>query len=160
MASKTLAIFAAAIAALLVATPAFADSMRANVAFNNGIGKKTADQPTNGVKVAYQVTLKGGALDGCTVDIVESLYGRDEGNWGIFDIAGDVTCKGGGFAYNTSGAWDGKGFHAAGAIKDGSGTGDYKGMAGRVVQLNAGSAKAADGTFDISYELVVDKADN
>ncbi len=160
MTTRTLLTSAAAVAILLAATAASAQGMRANVAFNNGMAQKTADQPPNGVKVAYKVTLKGGTLDGCTVDIVESLYGRDEGKWGIFDIAGDVTCKGGGFAYTTSGAWDGNGFHAAGAIKDGSGTGDYKGRAGRIVQLNGGSTKAADGTFDISYELVVDKADN
>jgi hypothetical protein len=26
--------------------------------------------------------LQGGDLDGCAVDVVEQLYGRDEGAWG------------------------------------------------------------------------------
>ena len=36
---------------------------------------------------------------------------------------GNVNCAGGGFSYISSGTWDGNGFHAAGLIKDGSGTG-------------------------------------
>ena len=151
----------AAIAVLMAITPASAEALRANVAFNNGIGEKTADQPENGVTVAYQITLQGGQLDGCTVDIVESLYGRDEGSWGIFDIAGEVSCAGGGFAYTSSGAWDGNGFHASGNIKDGSGSGDYEGIAGRIAQIGGGASAAAagDDTFDISYEFIVDKVD-
>lgn len=149
-----------AIVALMTVTPASAEALRTNVAFNTGIGEKTADQPANGVKVAYQITLKGGALNGCTVDVVESLYGRDEGSWGVFDISGDVGCASGGFAYTSSGAWDGKGFHASGGVKDGSGSGDFEGIAGRIAQLGGAGADAGDGTFDISYELVVDKADN
>ena len=128
----------AAIAAMIAATPASADTLKSGVAFNNGIGKKTATQPADGVEVAYQITLQGGDLDGCTVDVVEQLYGRDEGGWGIFDIAGDVKCDSGNFSYTSSGAWDGKGFHAAGDIKDGSGSGDFKGVSGRVAQLAAG----------------------
>ncbi len=161
MSTRDLLTSAVAIVALLTVTPASADALRSNVAFNTGIRENTADQPANGVKVAYQVALKGGDLDGCTVDIVEALYGRDEGSWGIFDIAGDVTCAGGGFAYTSAGAWDGNGFHAAGDIKDGSGSGDFEGIAGRIAQLGgAAAAAAADGTLDISYELVVDRADN
>jgi hypothetical protein len=95
-------------------------------------------------------------LDGCTVDIVEALYGRDEGAWGIFDIAGDVKCDRGAFAYTSSGAWDGNGFHAAGDIEDGSGSGDFEGIKGRVAQLGGGAADAGNGTFDISYDLVFD----
>ncbi|MEW8525591.1 MAG: hypothetical protein AB2552_21355 [Candidatus Thiodiazotropha endolucinida] len=148
-----------AIAALLITTSASAEAWRSKVAFNNGIGEKTADQPANGLKVAYQVKLQGGELDGCTVDIIESLYGRDEGSWGIFDIAGDVSCIGGGFAYTSSGAWDGNGFHASGDIKEGSGRGDFEDIAGRIAQLGGAAAAAAagDGTLDVSYELVVDK---
>ena len=157
MFKRDLIISAAAIVMLAAAAPAAAEGLRSNVAFNNGIGQKTGSQPANGVEVAYQVKLEGGALDGCTVDIVESLYGRDEGSWGIFDIAGDVTCSGGAFAYTSSGAWDGKGFHASGKITDGSGSGKFEGLAGRVAQLGGGAADAGDGTFDISYELVVDK---
>jgi len=149
-------LYTTAIAALLAATPVSADTLKSGVAFNNGIGKKTADQPANGVEVTYQITLQGGDLDGCTVDVVESLYGRDDGAWGIFDIAGDVTCDRGGFSYASSGAWDGKGFHAAGTIEDGSGSGDFEGISGRVAQLGGGGADAGNGTFDISYDLVFD----
>jgi hypothetical protein len=150
---------AATIAAMVAAGPAFADTLKSGVAFNNGIGEKTASQPADGVEVAYQITLKGGDLDGCTVDIVEQLYGRDEGAWGIFDIAGDVKCDRGGFSYTSSGAWDGNGFHAAGAIEDGSGRGEFEGISGRVAQLGGGGADAGDGTFDISYDLVFDTAE-
>ncbi len=157
MLKKDLIVSAAAIVIVMAAAPVSAEGLRADVAFNNGIGQKTGNQPANGVEVAYQVKLKGGELDGCTVDIVESLYGRDEGKWGIFDIAGDVSCSGGKFAYTSSGAWDGNGFHASGKILDGSGSGKFEGIAGRVAQLGGGAADAGDGTMDISYELVVDK---
>jgi hypothetical protein len=148
----------AAIAAMVTAAPVSADGLKSGVAFNNGIGKKTATQPADGVEVAYQIMLKGGDLDGCTVDVVEQLYGREEGAWGIFDIAGDVNCDRGGFAYTSSGAWDGNGFHAAGEIEDGSGSGDFEGITGRVAQLKGAGADAGDGTFNISYDLVFDAA--
>jgi hypothetical protein len=150
----------AAIAALIAAAPASADTLKSGVAFNNGIGEKTANQPTNGVEVAYQITLQGGDLDGCTVDIVEQLYGREDGAWGIFDIAGDVKCDRGGFSYTSSGAWDGNGFHAAGDIEDGSGSGEFEGISGRVAQLGGSGADAGNGTFDISYDLVFDTAES
>ncbi|MDH3694497.1 MAG: hypothetical protein OER96_08020 [Gammaproteobacteria bacterium] len=149
---------AVAIVTTLTIAPAWADAQRSNVAFNNGIGEKTVNQPANGVQVAYQVTLQGDELYGCSIDIVESLYGRDKGAWGIFDIAGDVKCSSGGFAYTFSSAWDGNGFHASGDIGAGSGSGDFEGIAGRVVQLGGAAADAGDGTLDISYELVIDKA--
>jgi hypothetical protein len=149
-----------AIAAIFAATPVLADTLRSGVAFNNGIGEKTASQPADGVEVAYQVTLDGGDLDGCTVDIVEQLTPRDEGAWGFFDIRGDVECDRGGFSYTSSGAWDGNGFHAAGNIEDGSGTGDFEGISGRVAQLQGAGADAGDGTFDISYDLVFDTAES
>jgi hypothetical protein len=63
----------AALAVIVAAAPAFADTLKSGVAFNNGIGEKTASQPADGVEVAYQITLKGGDLDGCTADIVEQL---------------------------------------------------------------------------------------
>ena len=152
----------AAIVALMTTTSASAEALRSKVAFNTGIGEKTADQPANGVKVAYQVKLQGGDLDGCTVDIIESMYGRDEGSWGIFDIAGDVSCTSGVFAYTSSGAWDGNGFHASGDIKEGSGGGDFEGIAGRIAQLGGAAVPAAagDGKLDVSYGLVVDKIDD
>jgi hypothetical protein len=153
---KHLFICGAAVSLLTANAPASADTLKSDVAFNNGIGKKTASQPADGVEVAYQITLAGGDLDGCTVDIVEQLRGREEGAWGLFDIAGTVTCDDGSFDYTSSGAWDGKGFHAAGAIVDGSGTGRFEGLSGRVAQLNGGGADAGDGTFNISYNLVFD----
>jgi hypothetical protein len=154
--SKRALLSVAATAAMIAAGPAGAEALKSDVAFNNGIGKKTATQPADGVEVAYQVTLKGGELDGCTVDIVEALYGRDNGAWGIFDIAGDVSCDRGSFSYASSGAWDGNGFHAAGAIDDGSGSGEFENIAGRVAQLKGGAADAGNGTFDISYDLLFD----
>ena len=157
---KDTLVFTAGILVMIAATPAYADTLKSGVAFNTGIGEKTANQPTNGVEVAYQITLKGGDLDGCTVDVVESLYGRDDGAWGIFDIAGDVKCDRGGFSYTSSGAWDGNGFHAAGEIEDGSGSGEFEGISGRVAQLGGGGADAGDGTFDISYDLVFDTAES
>jgi len=149
-----------AIAAVIAAAPASADILRSDVAFNTGIGQQTENQPSEGVEVSYQVKLEGGDLDGCTVDVVEQLYGRDDGAWGIFDIAGDVTCDRGGFSYQSSGAWDGNGFHAAGNIVEGSGSGDFEGISGRVAQLGGAGADAGNGTFDISYELVFDTGES
>lgn len=158
MQTRTLLTSAAIFMTLTAA--ASAEALKSKVAFNNGIGKETADQPAGGKTVGYQITLAEGDLDGCTVDVIESLYGREEGAWGIFDIAGDVTCTNGSFAYTSSGAWDGNGFHAAGTIEDGSGAGDFEGIAGRIAQINGGGSDAGDGTFDIAYELLVDKAEN
>ena len=144
---------------LAAPSPALADAMRSNVAFNNGIGQKTANQPADGVEVAYQIKLAGGDLDGCLVDVVEQLRPRDEGKWGLFDILGKVSCGDkGGFAYASAGSWDGNGFHAAGVIEEGSGSGGFAGIKGRVAQLNGSAKGAANGTADIAYELVVDKA--
>jgi hypothetical protein len=156
MYSKRLSICGAAVSLMMAATPASAETLKSGVAFNNGIGEKTANQPADGMEVSYQITLKGGDLDGCTVDIVEQLRPREEGAWGLFDIEGDVTCDDGGFSYTSSGAWDGNGFHAAGDIVDGSGTGRFENASGRVAQLNGGAAGAANGTADISYDLVID----
>src|SRR6187200_3305614 len=101
MNARLTAISLVAFLAVLVVPPALAKTMRSDVAFNTGIGKKTDKQPADGVEVAYQITLKGGDLDGCTVDVVEDLHPRDEGAWGIFDIAGTVKCANGdAFAYN------------------------------------------------------------
>jgi hypothetical protein len=156
MHSRRLVICGTAVAFVMAAAPASAETLRSPVAFNNGIGEKTANQPADGMEVSYQITLEGGDLDGCTIDIVEQLRPREEGAWGLFDIAGDVTCDDGGFAYTSSGAWDGNGFHAAGNIVDGSGSGRFEGASGRVAQLNGGGADAGDGTANISYDLVVD----
>jgi hypothetical protein len=155
----SMAVSAAAIATMITATAGSAATLKSAVAFNTGIGEKTASQPAGGVEVAYQVTLQGGDLDGCTVDVVEQLHGRDDGAWGIFDIAGDVTCDRGGFSYTSSGAWDGNGFHAAGDIVDGSGSGEFEGISGRVAQLGGGGSDAGDGTFNIAYDLVLDTSE-
>jgi len=85
MHSRRLVICGAAIAVVMAAAPASADTLRSPVAFNNGIGQKTASQPADGVEVSYQITLQGADLDGCTVDIVEQLRGRDEGAWDGID---------------------------------------------------------------------------
>jgi hypothetical protein len=158
MGTRPASLCAAAALAMIAAAPAYGDTLKSGVAFNNGTAEKTASQPVDGVQVSYQIALKGGDLDGCTVDVVESLFGRDDGAWGIFDIAGDVKCDRGGFSYTSSGAWDGNGFHAAGEIEDGSGSGEFEGSSGRVAQLGGGAADAGDGTFDISYDLVFDAA--
>ena len=144
----------------VAAAPASAATLKSNVAFNTGIGAKTANQPADGVEVAYQITLQGGDLDGCTVDVVEQLRPREEGAWGLFDIKGDVSCAEGGFAYTSSGAWDGNGFHAAGDVVDGSGSGQFQDLAGRVAQLKGGGAAAGDGTTNISYEILFDTPEN
>ena len=159
MKSRHLVLCGTAIAFLMAAAPASAETLRSPVAFNNGIGKKTANQPADGVEVAYQITLEGGDLDGCTVDIVEQLRPREEGAWGLFDIKGDLSCDDGGFGYTSSGAWDGNGFHAAGDIVDGSGSGKFEDVSGRVAQLKGAGADAGDGTANISYELVFDPSD-
>ena len=104
MQSPRTMLYTTAIATVIVEMPPSADILRSEVALNSGIGAKTANQPANGAEVEYQVTLTGGDIDGCTVDIVESFYPRDEGAWGIFDITGNATCKGGGFSYSSSGA--------------------------------------------------------
>jgi hypothetical protein len=147
-------VVAGLVLAVAAAAPAAAKSMRSSVAFNTGIGQKTASQPAEGIQVAYQVTLEGGELDGCTVDITETLLPREEGAWGIFDIAGKAACADGSFSYVSSGSWDGKGFHAAGDLTGGDGR--FAGFKGRIAQLGGAGAAAANGTTDISYELVVD----
>jgi hypothetical protein len=91
--------------------------------------------------------------------VVEQLYGREDGAWGIFVIAGDVSCDRGGFSYTSAGAWDGNGFHAAGDIVDGSGSGEFEGISGRVAQLGGGGSDAGDGTFNIAYDLVLDTSE-
>lgn len=131
--------------------------LRGKVAFNNSVAKMTANQPAEGVEITYQIMPKGAGFDGCTVDITERLFPRDGGTWGTFYITGRVACSGGdGFTYNTAGAFDGKGFHAAGTIVDGSGSGRFNGVQGQVAQLGGSITPAANGTLDVAYELVVD----
>ena len=63
---RRLLICGTAIAVMMAAAPASADTLRSPVAFNNGIGQKTTSQPADGVEVSYQITMQGGDLDGCT----------------------------------------------------------------------------------------------
>ena len=113
-----------------------------------------AEQPADGIAVTYPATYTG-ALDGCTAEVAENLYPRDEGSWGIYEVAADVTCGDGGFAFTSTGSWDAKGFHGAGRVTDGSGTGSYADLAGRVAQSGA-VAPGENETMDISYELLID----
>jgi hypothetical protein len=136
-----------------------ADSLRSRVAFNTAIQQRATEQPLDGVAMHYPVTLVGGELDGCEVQIAESLFPRDEGSWGIFQVVGDVECGRGGFAFTSSGAWDGQGFHGAGLVTEGTGTGLYEGLAGRVAQIGGALTPAGTaGAFDVRYDLLVDRA--
>jgi hypothetical protein len=148
---------ALAFLASVASSPASAETLRSNVAFNTGIGKKTDNQPPNGIQVAYQIALKGGELDGCPVDIIETFYPRDEGAWGIFDISGKVACANGdGFAYNSS-----RGLGRQGLPRRGQHRGRQRKWPLRERQgarRSAGwhSGPASGGTADVSFELVVD----
>lgn len=97
---------AAAVAALIVAGPGAADALRSEAAFNTAIQQMAAQQPADGVAVTYPVGYTGGDLDGCSAEIAETLYPRDEGSWGIYEVAGDVTCGDGGFTFTSTGSWD------------------------------------------------------
>jgi hypothetical protein len=145
-------------ATALIAGAAGAETMRATTTFNTGIQEMAAEQPADGVAVEFPVVYDG-ALDGCTAQIAERLFPRDEGAWGIFEVAGDVTCGDGGFAFTTAGSWDEKGFHSAGHVSEGSGTGRFSDLAGRIAQ-SGGFEPAADGNTEISYVLMIDAAAN
>jgi hypothetical protein len=149
--------FVATVAAALLAGPSFAETLRSETTFNTGAQKPAAQQPADGVAVTYPVAYSGGDLDGCTAEVAENLYPRDEGSWGIYEVAADVTCADGGFAFTSSGSWDSKGFHGAGRVTEGSGTGSYEGLAGRIAQ-SGGFVPAANDTSDISYEILIDRA--
>jgi hypothetical protein len=49
-------------------------------------------------------------------------------------------------------------FHGNGAIEEGSGSGRFEGVSGRVAQLNTAGKDAGDGTFGLSYDLVFETA--
>ena len=147
----------AAVVAVVVAGPAFAETLRSATTFNTGAQKPAEQQPADGVAVIYPVAYAGGDLDGCTAEVAESLYPRDEGAWGIYEVAAEVTCADGGFAFTSAGSWDAKGFHGTGRVTDGSGTGRFEGLAGRIAQ-SGGFAAAANDTSDISHEIMIDRA--
>ncbi len=103
------------------------------------------------MQVAYQIQLEGGDLDGCTLDIVESLFGRDEGAWGIFDIEGQVSCSTATSLIPRLVLGMATGFTHQGDITGGSG--DYE-DASDAPQLGGFAKPADDGTLDIGYEFV------
>ena len=148
---------AAAALGVILATTAMAEPMRSQVAINTGDQTPAAEQPADGVAVDYPVTLSGGALDGCTMQVQEQLFPREDGAWGIFRVASDVACAEGGFRFTSAGAWDAGAFHGAGQVEEGSGTGTYDGIAARIAQVGGSVQPAADGkTLDVAYVLIVD----
>jgi hypothetical protein len=149
------------IAVLLAAgAPAMAETMRSKVAFNTGIQKPAASQPAGGIAVTWDVTLSGGELDGCTASLVDHLFPRDNGSWGIFELEGSVACDKGAFKFTTTGAWDKNGFHGAGFISKDGRSGGFAQAEGRVAQVGVSFVPAATaGTFDVSYDLVIDRTD-
>jgi hypothetical protein len=165
MGSKLKIVYTVSALALLIGVTAVtgpswagAEQLTSHVSRNDGGDQETKEQPQNGKQVSYQVPIKGGDLDGCTLKAVESLFPRQDGKWGTFYIHGTIDCAAdkGGFVYSSAGAWDDAGFHAAGTIKDGSGTGEFKGIRGRVAQVNT-AAKSEGGHTNISYDLIVDR---
>lgn len=154
---RTISLIGGLSALLLATAPAVAETMKSRVAFNTGAQKPAATQPAGGVAKTWEVTLSGGTLDGCKVNIVEDLFPRDNGSWGVFEFKADVTCAKGTFKFSTTGSWDQNGFHGAGLVgKDGR-SGDFSELKGRVAQIGARIVPAAAaGTYDVTYDLIVD----
>jgi hypothetical protein len=73
MATAELVAWTTFIAMTLAAASVSADTLRSEIAFNNGIAQETAEQPSDGVRIAYQV-VPTGDLQECTIDIFESLH--------------------------------------------------------------------------------------
>ena len=145
---------------LMAATPSVAETLRSKVSFNTGIQKPAAEQPAGGMAVTWDVKLSGGELDGCTASLLDHLFPRDNGSWGIFELQGKVKCDKGAFNFTTTGAWDKNGFHGAGVISKDGRSGDFAQAEGRVAQIGVSFVPAATaGTFDVSYDLVVDRTD-
>ena len=157
---RTISLTAGLAVMLAVAAPSMAETMRSKVAFNTSIQKPAASQPPGGIAVTWDVTLSGGELDGCTASFVDNLFPRDNGSWGIFELEGSVACDKGAFKFNTTGAWDKNGFHGAGVISKDGRSGEFSQAEGRVAQIGVSFVPAATaGTFDVSYDLVVDRTD-
>lgn len=145
---------------LVAATPSLAEPMRSKVAFNTGVQEPAANQPAGGMAVTWDVKLSGGELDGCTANLLDHLFPRDNGSWGIFELEGNVACDKGTFKFTTTGAWDKNGFHGAGHISKDGRSGEFEKAEGRVAQIGVSFVPAATaGTFDVSYDLVVDRTD-
>ena len=145
---------------LAAAAPAMAETMRSNVAFNTASQQPAASQPAGGMAVTWDVKLSGGELDGCTASFVDNLFPRDNGSWGIFELEASVACDKGAFRFTTTGSWDKNGFHGAGVISEGGRSGEFSQAEGRVAMIGARLVPAATaGTFDVTYELIVDRTD-
>lgn len=151
----------AGLVVMLAATaPSMAETLRSKVVFNTSIQKPAATQPADGHTVTWDVKLSGGELDGCTASLVDTLFPRDNGSWGIFELEGNVSCDKGAFKFNTTGAWDRNGFHGAGVISKDGRSGEFSQAEGRVAQIGVSFVPAATaGTFDVSYDLVVERTD-
>ncbi len=145
---------------LAAAAPTMAETLRSKVAFNTAIQKPAASQPAGGHAVTWDVKLSGGELDGCTASFVDNLFPRDNGSWGIFELEASVACDKGAFRFTTTGSWDKNGFHGAGVISEGGRSGEFSQAEGRVAQIGARLVPAATaGTFDVTYELIVERTD-
>ncbi|MFO0991728.1 MAG: hypothetical protein U1E67_07345 [Hyphomicrobiales bacterium] len=145
---------------LAAAAPSTAETLRSNVAFNTAIQKPAATQPAGGHATTWDVRLSGGQLDGCLASMAESLFPRDNGSWGIFQLEANVACDKGAFRYTATGSWDKNGFHGAGLISADGRSGEFSQAEGRVAQIGGRVVPAATaGTFDVTYELIVDRTD-
>jgi hypothetical protein len=149
---------AALAAAALLAAPVAAETLRTEVALSTADQVKTDAQPADGMTVTYPATLTGGDFDGCTAQVVETLYPRDQGSWGLYEVDVAVACGAAdGFSFTSSGSWDARGFHGGGAVTPGSGSGRFDGLNGRLAQSSRSITPAADGSLDMVYDLLIDR---
>lgn len=133
-----------------------AEPSRTSVAFSTAEQSMAEEQPEGGAAVSYAVDYAGGAIDGCSGQVAETLYGRDEESWGAIDVGVAISCEDGGFGYEARGSWNGDSFQGGGHTIEGSGTGRFEGYSSPVAFID-GSVKAADGdTWDISFTLLLD----
>lgn len=137
-----------------------AETMRTKVAFNTSVQKPAASQPEGGHAMTWDVKLSGGELDGCTASFAETLYPRDNMSWGMFDIEGSVACDKGTFKFTATGSWGKNGFHGAGFISKDGRSGEFSQAEGRVAMIDGTVMPAATkGTFDATYDLIVERTD-
>ena len=145
---------------LAASAPAMAETLRSKVAFNTAIQKPAANQPAGGYAVTWDVKLSGGELDGCTASFADTLFPRDNMSWGIFQLEGSVACDKGTFKFTSTGSWGKNGFHGAGVISEGGRSGEFSQAEGRVAMIDGTVMPSATaGTFDASYELIVERTD-
>ncbi|CAN5371991.1 hypothetical protein BH10PSE7_BH10PSE7_27820 [soil metagenome] len=145
---------------LAASAPTMAEILRSKVAFNTAIQKPAASQPAGGHAMTWDVKLSGGELDGCTASFAESLFPHDNMSWGIFQLEASVACDKGTFGFTATGSWGKNGFHGAGVISESGRSGEFSQAEGRVAMIDGSVVPAATaGTFDASYELMVDRTD-